>query len=216
MPGSMSDAALSAASLTVLRDLRRADGKQVLRLAFKELVARGVYEVGSAPPAPLGWSRRRLRPGLHPTGRLEGGDALLTWVDASIRATEVLSFRGRPAYLIADTAVKLKAGSPEFRRDVIDRVLADLHRRGLVVEVQHRWLRRFRTIRWTRTERGDARLALGWAASPAELGEGAERELDAAFDTIEGGSISGAFDTAFDDGFADGGAGDGGDGGGGD
>lgn len=208
---------LPAALLAVLRDLRRADVRGVVKSAIGELVARRalVLEAGDGSRRGRG-SRRGLTIALGPASA--GNEELMRLVAGMVAA----ALQGRaaipePRQELSAVARRL-ARQPQLRRRVLHAAFADLEQAGLLIGEERRALGLFRRSVLVRTAAGEAVLrsargvrrvraaADGGGGTSSDAGQaGAHRDeqWDRDFDS--------SFDSGFDSG---GGGGDGGGGGG--
>ncbi len=204
---------LSGGSLLVLRDLRDADGMEVMMVAIKELVALGVFELEREEPhSPPTRSRPRLL--LIPTeGRQAEGDRLLAWMDRAIRRSPLSREGTRMAYEVSGVSRSIAFSDPRAKKSVVARVLDDLAQRGLVRSQQRRTL----GVTWrretVRTPAGDAVLAA--ANGRRDDQHGGSESLSGRYVWRERAETIADFADAFNSGFS-GGGGDGAGGGGGD
>lgn len=214
--------------ILALRKLDQADGKALLKLAIKELIALRVLAVETVE------ERRRMRgprrrlvlvdgPAPMPPGHLLAGVAEMV----ASAPTEVAD--GRVARDLGEVARHL-AAHPKVRRRVVEVALAELAAAGLVTTGERRVLGVVRRTVHVRTAAGEAELgddasrrrsgARGVDGGGGTSFHGSEVEnhhhSDGAFDSGFDSAFDSSFDSSFDSGFSSGdGGGGGGDGGGG-
>lgn len=228
---------LSRSAVIVLRDLARADGKDVLKAAIKELIAAGVWRT-----RPGSRKRRRLSHLLTRGGESPPRVPPLPAVSSLIEAAPAHVRDGEMTRDLRDVAKHLTKRHRGIRKAIVRDLLDDLASAGLVDAEERRALGILRRRRYVRTEEGERRLAdeLGAARERRRGAEGAyvggayaaqpdddrdhdpgdiDAGLDSSFDSGFDAAFDSSFDSAFDSGFSagggDGGGGGGGDGGGG-
>lgn len=227
----------------VLEKLGRTDGRSLLKVAVKELIARGVLGVEPEEQSRLGRrpsKRFWLQEGSAPAPSSRALQLTLRRVmdvKAQVRG-------GRPSRELKAVAKALAKG--DARREVLAAALQDLIGMGLVREEERRTLGLFRRVVAVRTPGGDALVererrrragdgSTGGADATyfpvfvdagapyddrgqAERADGAlDGGLDAGFDGAFDGAFDSSFDSAFDSSFDsafDSGFSDGGGGGG--
>lgn len=231
----------SRATLLVLRRLKGADGRSLLKEAVKELITRDVLLVETEEP------KRRRRTAKPRLWLYEGAgpvpeDPALRVTLRHVQAAPSTVRDGRVARELAVVAKHLARDGA--RRAVLDAALADLTAQGLVHEERRRvlgivpWRKVLRTpegddVLVRARERSRRRRAASDAGGapfvPATDGGGSagdrhrddhpdlDTDLDGSLDGAFDGSFDGAFDSAFDQSFDsafDAGFSDGGGGGG--
>jgi hypothetical protein len=235
---------LSAASTLVLRDGGKAEARDVLKLAIKELVLDGAWKLAKAERP------RRLRGPkavtlLIPGDRPPPGRVPLGLAHTLVESGHVGDWGGVQGREIRAMAKHIAVTRPRLRTELIQRVGLDLAEQGLVDWNERRVLGVVRRPKMVRTEAGERALEeyrrheAALSALPASKDEADAAVASAAGlallsprtsggdafggggfgEVFDGGfdnAFDSSFDSAFDSGFSDGGGdGGGGDGGGG-
>lgn len=234
---------LSAAATLVLREGSKADARDVLKLAIKELILEGTWKLATGER-----TRRVLGPKavilLVRGDRPPPGRTPLGLAHSLVSSGQVETLGGVEGREVRAVAKSIAKKRPRLRSELIQRVVVDLSNQGLVDWQERRVLGIFRRSRMVPTEAGERALEesrrheAALAALPATkdeadkvLAEAAGLALlapasvggidllgggfDGVFDSSFGDAFDGAFDSAFDSGFADGGGGGNGGGNGG-
>ena len=234
---------LSAASTLVLRDGARAQAREVLKLAIKELILEGTWQLAKAERP------RRLRGPkqltlLIPGNRPAPDRVPLRYAHTLVKSGHIGEWGGVQGREIRAMAKTIALTTPKLRTQLIQRVGLDLAEQGLVSWQERRVLGVERRPKMVRTEAGERALEqarrheAALAALPASSKDEADAVLASAaglallsprssggdfggggdvFDGSFDSAFDSSFDNAFDSGYSDcGGDGGGGNGGGGD
>jgi hypothetical protein len=234
---------LSAASTLVLRDGAKAQAREVLKLAIKELILEGTWKLAKAERP------RRLRGPKRLTLLIPGNQpppdrVPLRFAHTLVKSSHVGEWGGVQGREIRATAKYIALTSPRLRTQLIQRVGLDLAEQGLVDWQERRVLGVERRPKMVRTAAGERALEearrheAALAALPAAKDEadavlasaaglallsplssggdfgGGGDAFDGSFDSAFDSSFDNAFDSGYSDGGGDGGGGNGGGGGG--